>query len=821
VRSVVLRAERDDITGRVGRVLVSDIADVKFGYAKPVHRIRTNGESAIAMFATREAGSNIVETMKGIRKAVKEVAEGPAKEKGLVFRQLYDETVYIDSAINLVVKNIWIGGIFAVAILILFLRSTRATLVIAIAIPVSVVSAFVAMSLLGRSINVVSLAGIAFSVGMVVDAAIVVLENIYRLRQKGESASVSALLGTRQVWGAIMVSVLTTVAVFIPLLLMERTAGQIFRDIAVAISVAVILSLIVSVTVIPALANRLLVHGVADRKGAYTIPYIDAFGRWFVEFVVRVTAFIVSDRRKALLFVGGVTGIAGFLTWALLPPLEYLPEGNQNLVVGYIYSPAGYNLKSITEMATRMENKIRPQLASESGPEAKPGEPPKLKYFFFLAFRQRTIIGARGVDPERARDIVPLLRDAVKNEPATKGTFRQSSIFGRRVGGTRSINIDVMGPTLEGISQAAQRVSEIAEEHLPNAQVRARPRIEVGEPEIRVVPDLVRLADNGLSTRDLALSVDAFNDGVRVDEISVGGQIIDLMLMGPEADIGATQAIQNLPVVTRSGAILPVSSLADVQVTTGPTAIWHRERSRAITLRIRPDSSVALGDAIDIVKQKVIPQAIEEGLPPGIRFQLAGTAKELDATAAEMKWDLLLALAIVFLVMAVLFESFIYPLIIVFSVPLATAGGVLGLTLLRQFDPEQRLDMLTILGFVILIGIVVNNAILIVHQALHHFREEGMGHQEAVMEATRNRLRPIFMSTLTSVFGMLPLVLFPGAGSEIYRGLGSVVVGGLALSAILTLAIVPPLLSIVIGTVEESREERVAKKTAIQGSVAE
>jgi HAE1 family hydrophobic/amphiphilic exporter-1 len=274
-------------------------------------------------------------------------------------------------------------------------------------------------------------------------------------------------------------------------------------------------------------------------------------------------------------------------------------------------------------------------------------------------------------------------------------------------------------------------------------------------------------------------------------------------------------------VVTRSGAILPVSSLADVQVTTGPTAIWHRERSRAITLRIRPDSSVALGDAIDIVKQKVIPQAIEEGLPPGIRFQLAGTAKELDATAAEMKWDLLLALAIVFLVMAVLFESFIYPLIIVFSVPLATAGGVLGLTLLRQFDPEQRLDMLTILGFVILIGIVVNNAILIVHQALHHFREEGMGHQEAVMEATRNRLRPIFMSTLTSVFGMLPLVLFPGAGSEIYRGLGSVVVGGLALSAILTLAIVPPLLSIVIGTVEESREERVAKKTAIQGSVAE
>ena len=812
VKSVVLRAHRDSVSGRTSRVLVSNIADVEFGYSKPVHRIRTNGQPAMAMFATREAGSNIVETMKGVRKAVKEIAEGPAKQEGLIFRQLYDETVYIDSAINLVVQNIWIGGVFAVVILLLFLRSGRATLVIGIAIPVSVVSAFVAMSLLGRSINVVSLAGIAFAVGMVVDAAIVVLENIYRLRQRGESVSVSALLGARQVWGAIMVSVLTTVAVFVPLLLMERTAGQIFRDIAVAISVAVILSLIVSVTVIPALANRLLVRGIFDAESGYKIPYVDAFGRWFVESVVRLTKNIVSDRRKALGFVACVTCVSGLLTWALLPPLEYLPEGNQNLVIGYVYSPAGYNLKSITEMATRMEDKIRPQWASETGPHAAPDEPPKLKYFFFLAFRQRTIIGARGVDPKRAKDMVKLLREAVKNEPATKGTFRQSSIFGRRVGGTRSINIDVMGPVLEDISQAAQRISEIAEEYLPNAQVRARPRIEVGEPEIRVIPDSVRLADNGLSTRDLALSVDAFNDGVRVAEINVGGEIIDLMLMGPVTDIGTTQAIQNLPVVTGSGKIVPVSSLAKVQVTTGPTAIWHRERNRAITLRIRPDSSIALGDAIDIVKQKVLPQAIEEGLPPDIRFQLAGTAKELDATAAEMKWDLLLALAIVFLVMAVLFESFVYPLVIVFSVPLATAGGVLGLTLLRQFDPEQRLDMLTMLGFVILIGIVVNNAILIVHQALHHFREEGMGHQEAVMEATRNRIRPIFMSTLTSVFGMLPLVLFPGAGSEIYRGLGSVVVGGLSLSAIMTLAIVPPLLSIVIGTVEKSREKRAISK---------
>ena len=812
IGAVVLRAERDARTGRSARVLVSDIGEVKLGYSDPIHRIRTNGQPAIAMFATREAGSNIVETMKEVRKAVEEIAKDAARDEGLYFRQLYDETVYIDSAINLVVQNIWIGGIFAVVVLFLFLRSGRATLVIGIAIPVSVVSAFVAMALLGRSINVVSLAGIAFAVGMVVDAAIVVLENIYRLRQRGEMLSAAALIGARQVWGAILVSVVTTVAVFIPLLLMDRTAGQIFRDIAVAISVAVILSLLVSITVIPSLANKLLGRDGTDKKSWFQIPSIDRFGARFVDEVLRLTSFITASRRRAFGVVAGVTGVCAFFAWLMLPPLEYLPEGNQNLVIGYIYSPAGYNLKSITEMASRMEEKIKPHLASVPGSNVELDRLPKLKYFFFLAFRQRTIVGARGVDPERARDMVPLLRNSVKDEPGTKSTFRQSSIFGRSAGGTRSINIDIKGPVLEDISQVAQRISEVVEEHLPNSQVRARPRIEVGEPEIRVLPDPIRLADNGLSTEDLALSVDAFNDGVRIAEITVGGEIIDLMLMGPESEIGTTQAIQNLPVVVNSGKILPVSSLAKVQVTTGPTAIWHRERQRAITVRIRPDNAIALGDAINIVREKILTQVEAEGLPPGIRFQLTGTAKELDATASELKWDLILALSIVFLLMAVLFESFIYPLLIVFSVPLAAAGGVLGLTILSLFDSEQRLDMLTILGFVILIGIVVNNAILIVHQALHHCREENMGYQEAVVEATRNRIRPIFMSTLTSVFGMLPLVLFPGAGSEIYRGLGSVVVGGLSLSAILTLAIVPPLLSIVMQTVETARAERLANK---------
>ena len=335
-------------------------------------------------------------------------------------------------------------------------------------------------------------------------------------------------------------------------------------------------------------------------------------------------------------------------------------------------------------------------------------------------------------------------------------------------------------------------------------QFRPRPGLEFGAPEVRIIPDPVRLADNGVSARELGETVDAFNDGLRTLELTEGSDRMDLMLAGPDSLVGETQGIENLPIVTQSGTIMPLRSLAEVIVTSGPTSIRHVERERTITLELSPKDSLALGEALEILQRDVLDKLQEEGLPPGVRLRFSGAADKLVETWTEMRIDLLMALVIVFLVMAVLFESFYYPFIIMLSVPLATAGGVLGLVILNRFY-FQPLDMLTLLGFVILIGIVVNNAILLVHQTLFHIREEGMAHDAAIVEATRNRIRPIFMSTLTSVIGMLPLVLFPGAGSEIYRGLGSVVIGGLSLSALLTLAIVPPLLGLFVGVLERKR----------------
>ena len=273
-------------------------------------------------------------------------------------------------------------------------------------------------------------------------------------------------------------------------------------------------------------------------------------------------------------------------------------------------------------------------------------------------------------------------------------------------------------------------------------------------------------------------------------------------LKGGGGDINTTQGIANLPVVTRDGTILPVDALADVVVTAGPTQINHRERQRVVTLTMRPPDQIPLEAALEELDRSVIQKLKADGLPPAVDLRLSGTADMLAETWSVMRIDLLIAVIIVYLVMAVLFESFVYPLVILLSVPLAAAGGVLGLAALNQVT-YQPLDMLTLLGFVILVGIVVNNAILLVHQSLYHIRVEGLAAADAILTATQNRVRPIFMSTLTSVFGMAPLVLFPGSGSELYRGLGSVILGGLSLSAVLTLAIVPPLLAMVSAAIEK------------------
>ena len=824
VAGVVLRSRSDPLSGRLGRVILGDIATIAYRYKEPVARIRLLGEPALAVNAVRETGANVIETMAGVKEAVAELNAASIPQAGLVFAQVYDETVYINSAIDLVQQNIFVGGVLAALVLLLFLRSFSATLIVSIAIPVSVVGSFVAMALLGRSINVISLAGIAFAVGMVVDAAIVVLENIYRLRQSGYGRMQAAYYGARQVWGAVFVSAATTVLVFVPILVMELEAGQLFRDIAVAISVAVVLSLVVASTVIPSLASRILggrrrgarqaadadaVEDEAPRR--LRLPIVDDFAGLFVRAILAFTGWVVRRRLRAALVAAVVCGGALLVSWLLLPRLDYLPTGNRNLVFGVVLPPPGYNLATTTGIARSVEDAVRPLWQSETGPVAEPGGPPKMERFFFVTFRDQAFVGAIAVQSDRAGELIEPIRRPVFREPGTFGFVSQASLFGRGIGGGRKIDVDISGPDLETVLRIALQATGLVAQALPfdqGNQFRPKPGLELGAPEVRLLPDPIRLSDNGISARDFGATIEAYNDGLKVDDVTIDAKRLDLVLAGPDSNVDRTQGIANLPVVTSAGATVPASSLADIVVTSGPTKIRHVERERTITLEIRPAADTPLEVALERLETGVVQALEERGLPPGVKIRLSGTADDLEATWDAMAINLVVAIAIVYLIMAVLFESFVYPFVIMLSVPLAAAGGVLGLAAVNSYS-FQPLDMLTLLGFVILVGIVVNNAILLVHQTLFHIREEGMAVSDAIVAATRNRIRPIFMSTLTSVFGMLPLVLFPGAGSELYRGLGSVVIGGLALSAVLTLLIVPPLLA-VVATGQQRRRERLS-----------
>lgn len=826
-KSVVLIREQDTASGRVGRVTVGDIADVVYGYKDPTSHRRYLGEDVITLQAYRQSGSNVVKTMDAIRKAIVDLNENELAREKLYLTWVYDETIYIDSAISLVQQNIWYGGTLAALILLLFLRSWRPTLVVTLAIPVSVVGAFVAMAMLGRSINVISLAGIAFAVGMVVDAAIVVLENIYRHREMGKPPLEAAMAGAKQVWPAVFASALTTVVVFAPVLALKLQVGQLFRDIAVALSVAVMLSLLVSVTVIPALSKKLLTNVGKGGAGRLSIPGVDHFGRAFARMIMGLTRIVVHSKLAALAMVCAVVGGTTLFTAFAMPPLDFLPDGNRNFVWGRITPPPGYNLETMTKVANDIEASVRPHWASVSGRESKPGEPPKIEHFFIVSRADQAFVGASSVDPARAGELEEVIEEPVLREPGTRGAIRQSSIFSRGIGGSRSIRFDVSGPDLETNIEVARQADEMLREVLPRSEghrVRPRPGLEMGAPEIRVTPDQLRLADAGLSARELAQTIDAFNDGIRIAEITVGDRRIDLTLTGPDKIVKQTQGISSLPVVTPDGRIVPAASLADIRVTAGPTQVWHLERTRYVTLQIRPSKLIPLETTINRIREKVVKPMQEAGLPDGVKIRLSGAADNLTQTWNHLQFDLLVAVVIVFLVMAVILESFIYPLIIMLSVPLATAGGMLGLWLLNTLvlpsTDRQPLDMLTILGFIILIGTVVNNAILLVTYTVENVRHNAMTPEDAILDSTQTRLRPIFMSTLTTVCGMMPLVVAPGAGSELYRGLGSVVIGGLALSAVLTLLIIPPLLSLLTWKLRtESRETE--DKPAIEEATAQ
>jgi len=781
-------------------VYVRDIGYAELGYRKPLAKAFFLGNPMIAMNAVKSPGENVLEVMKRLKETVRRVNRDLLAPRGLHLHQMYDETDYIYSSISLLRQSFFLGGILAVLVLLLFLRSVTSTLVIALAIPISMISTFLALLWFGRTLNVVSLAGMAFAVGMVVDNSIVVLENIYRHRQMGKSRFDAAYEGAKEVWGAVLASTLTTISVFVPIVFVEEEAGQLFRDIAIALSFAVGLSLIVSITVIPSLSAKILhTFKPSERRfGFHNLFGLVGAAQALTSAITNAVYWLCGGTVRRLAVVLSLTIVSIWISIRLLPKAEYLPLGNQNFMFGAVLPSPGYNLDEVADLRFRYTEKL--SYLWEKPPAETVNLPGGgIKGFFFIALYDNCFLGASARDPERTRELIPEFQKVNYSIPGAIGFINQAGIFQRGLGGGRSIEIDVTGPELEHLISVASEVFQGVLRVLPDSQARPIPSLDLGNPEVRVVIDRRRAAELGISNRDLGFTVSALVDGAKASDYHYQGHRIDLRVLSRATFAHRTHLFGRTPIATPDGRLVTLNSIASVKEASGPVTINHRERERAITIQVTPTRKMPFEAAMDTIETKVLDPMRKEGRLGGLyRTHLSGTADKLTQTFESFKWNFLLALVITYLLMAALFESFLYPFVIMFSVPLAAAGGFLGLTAVNRFLGYQPMDVLTMLGFVILVGTVVNNAILIVHQALNHMREEDMPPREAIRASTSSRIRPIFMSVATSVFGMLPLVLFPGPGSELYRGLGSIVVGGLIVSTIFTLFVVPSLFSLVL-----------------------
>ena len=898
-------------------VYIRDVATIDIGYEKQRGFIRSLSRPAIAINVIRQDKSNVIDIMTELKQRLIEIesdilpniggssAAGPIGPD-LRLRQVYDETIYITSAITLVTQNLWVGGLIAALVLLLFLRSWRATGIIAIAIPISIIGTFLVLLALGRTLNVVSLAGLAFAVGMVVDNSIVVLENIDRRIALGESPKQAALKGGGEVWGAILASTLTTVAVFIPVLTIAEEAGQLFRDIAIAIVVSVSLSLLVSIFVIPTACSRWLKPHKQNKSSIAqaidSLLGLTTLGTFLVNRLGNAIRFMVTGiagwtLRPALIIIMALGSVFGAL-W-LTPPMDYLPAGNRNLVFGGLLIPPGLSLDQRIKIAQHMEDTIGPYATADiNEPESMKDlqlirspwgpavfDPVPIDNFFIGAFGTGIFIGATSQDDQVVIPVGHLLTSAMNSIPDAFGGAGQTSLFGRFNSGG-SIRIEILGPNLDHVNNAAQHMLDIARPHFGGSQASPNPaNFAIQQQEMQVVlNDLGR--ELGLTNQGLGISIRGLFDGALVGDYTLGSEAIDLVVVPIGSELDYLEQLADIPIATPAGPVVPVSSVVNFIPSTSPQVINRIEELPSVTINITPPESMPLQEAMTWIQTNMIQESKDKGLiDSSMRVKLEGSAADLQKIqesmfgiteknkpknntnlfvaaalalitflvgipalhharkahnkklpygiagliiiaailaaisftaignpqllTARMVW----ALLVTYLLMCALFESFLYPLVIIFTVPLAIVGGFAGLKIVHEItlaDPTkapQQLDVLTMLGFVILIGVVVNNAILLVHQALNFMRGESEGGQaainpmsptDAIVESVKTRTRPILMSVLTSVGGMLPLILVPGSGSEMYRGLGSVVVGGLLVSTIFTLLHVPLLFSLVM-----------------------
>jgi HAE1 family hydrophobic/amphiphilic exporter-1 len=797
------------------QIYLRDVGYARLGYAEMRTFIRQDAQPALAFGPQRERGSNLLVVMDDVQRTIRELNEGVLRDRGLYLTQVTDSTLYVRDAVDMVRVNLLFGGALALGILMIFLRHTRSTIIVGIAIPLCVVGSFFIINASGRSINVISLAGLAFSIGVVLDASIVVLENIYRHRAMGKGPFEAAYDGTQEVWTAILSSTLTNIVVFTPIITLADEAGQIFRDLAIAIVSANVLALIVSILIIPAMAARLLNRmptlDALGLKGAFQRLFgLAPLAERIHDGPLRsVLTWLMRGVVQRLVLVLALLALAVACLVVFMPKTEYLPNGNRQSIIGILIPPQGYGLPEISAIGEELERRVQFMLDAEPAAyDAGEISAPPLKYFFFAAFRNRMFLFTRPKSPAHVSAVPDALQRMMRDVPGTIAFALQLSIFSRDIMGSRAIDVDVIGPDAKALTGIAQQAFFKITQVLPGARSEPRPGIEVGQPQMTIQPDWERAAKLGVDVQDIGYTAWVLGDGAWVDDYYDKGDKLDLYMYSTMGAFDTLSNFQAIRMATHDGDTVPLSDIAKVHFTYGLEQIRRVNNQRAVTLRVTPPGDISLEEAIQIVESDIIGTMQKEGaIPPGYTMRISGTSDKLAAISKKLSSDFILALVLTYLTMVLVFRHWGHPFTVMLSVPIGLTGGVLGLFLLNQYlhlvspGTIQSLDVLTMLGFVILLGSVINNPILIVQQAMN-FMDQGMATHEAIIESTLSRVRPILMTTSTTIFGLMPLVLNPGAGSELYRGLGVVMFGGLLLGTVTTLVFIPAVMSLIMGAGE-------------------
>ncbi len=754
-------------------VYLREVADITTELYPRTGFLYRTGYPAYYIQVQGKYGANTVAILDDINDTIDELNAGPLADNDLQIVLSFDASVHIRRAIGLVNGNLILGVILALGVLWCFLRGWRSTLLIALTIPFSLLSSLLVLSAFGRSLNVVSLAGLAFAVGLVLDAAIIVQENIVRLRQAGMPPGQAAREGPSQVVGALFASTITSIAIFLPILFMQGLEGQLFADLALTLSVAVATSMIAAITLLPVASNHFRNDQVlVDRLG----PFWD-----------RVTATIVdwtNTRQRRTTWIVSLLALPVLLTWLLAPKLDFLPQADSDGIEVYFSMPEGIPLRTIeNELVAEVIRRFQPHVDGEASPGIR-------GYNLYSFGSNATGVYIYPSDPREAPELIRKLREEIfVGLPGAKPFVSRASLLNIGISGGRNINIDLQGPDLAPLMSAANVGQDAINDHLSEWSVRALPGTSLSKPELQLVPDDIRITQAGLDRGAVADAVRAYTGGLNAGRHFDGNEGLDVLIWSGEWT--TPEDLAGLPIFTPQSGIQVLGELASIQRTVGPTQLRRVNGQRTVTLQVLPPPNMTIEDALTTVRSEIGPK-IEAALPADAEIYYRGTADQLASAVTDMSLNFILAVFILALIMAAMFRSVLDSMIVLLVMPLAVVGGVIGLRVLNLFT-YQALELLTMIGFIILLGLVVNNAILLVHQTREAERD-GADRTTAVAQAIRIRARPIFMSTLTSICGMLPLMLVPGVGSEIYRGLATVIVGGMSVSAVFTLLLLPSIL---------------------------